>query len=349
MIIFSIIGALIGAGFASGQEMYIFFYQYGVLGVVGLLLCSILIGMVIYKTFKIIINNHNISNYQDFLKEIFYSKKFISKNKYINIVYISNIIVNIFLLITFFIMISGFAAYFEQEFKINHTIGAILLCVISFIVLVKDIKGVTKTNSIIVPILIIIIVVIGIMNLDKINLKNIPIKFNYNWIIQAVVYCSYNMILVIPVLVGLGKYVKNKRQAIIISIVTSFIIFILAMSIFFLLTRINKEISDIQMPAVFAISVEYPRFKGIYGIAILLSIFSTAISIGISFLNNITKNKNSYPQIVSIMCITGVFVSNIGFSNLVKMLFPVFGYLGIIQIIKILFKNDSYGKLKKNI
>ena len=29
MIIFTIIGALIGAGFASGQEIYLFFYKYG--------------------------------------------------------------------------------------------------------------------------------------------------------------------------------------------------------------------------------------------------------------------------------------------------------------------------------
>ena len=33
MIIFSIIGALIGAGFASGQEMYLFFYRFGIYGI----------------------------------------------------------------------------------------------------------------------------------------------------------------------------------------------------------------------------------------------------------------------------------------------------------------------------
>ena len=64
MIIFSIIGALIGAGFASGQEMYLFFYRFGIYGILGLLLCSFLIGIVIYKTF-LIIYNENISNYQD--------------------------------------------------------------------------------------------------------------------------------------------------------------------------------------------------------------------------------------------------------------------------------------------
>jgi uncharacterized membrane protein YkvI len=62
MLIFSIIGTLIGAGFASGQEMYLFFYRFGICGIFGLLLCSILIGMVIYKTFLIIHQKKILNN-----------------------------------------------------------------------------------------------------------------------------------------------------------------------------------------------------------------------------------------------------------------------------------------------
>ena len=51
MLVFSIIGTLIGAGFASGQEMYLFFFRYGVNGILGLVLCSSLMAGVIYKTF----------------------------------------------------------------------------------------------------------------------------------------------------------------------------------------------------------------------------------------------------------------------------------------------------------
>lgn len=141
------------------------------------------------------------------------------------------------------------------------------------------------------------------------------------------------MILVIPVLVGLGKYVKSKKQITIISFLSGIIVFTLAISIFLLLTNVDIDFSDLQMPAVYAITTKYPEFRLIYGIVILLSIFSTAISIGISFLKNITKDTKSFPQIVSIMCISGVLISNIGFSNLVQMLFPAFGYLGILQIV----------------
>ena len=336
MVIFSIIGALIGAGFASGQEMYLFFYRFGMWGIWGLILCSFLIGLVIYKTFSII-HNKKITNYQEFLNQIFYNGK-TPKNKYLNLSYISNIIVNSFLLITFYIMISGFGAYFEQEFHISKIIGAAILAGISFLILLKDVEGVTKVNSVIVPTLIIVIIIISINNFKNINLTNIKADFNFNWILQSIVYCSYNMILVVPVLVGLKKYIKSRKQIIAISIISSIIVFILAISIFMLLTNINTGFANIEMPAVYVIDNIFPAFRLIYGIVILLSIFTTAISIGISFLKNITKDKKSFPQIVGIMCISSVAISNIGFANLVKMLFPVFGYLGIIQILCIINK-----------
>ena len=340
MLIFSIIGTLIGAGFASGQEMYLFFYRFGLNGILGLILCSLLISIVIYKTF-LIIHTRKIYNYEDFLQEIFHSK---------NISNISNIIVNAFLLITFYIMISGFGAYFEQQFEIPAIIGAIILATISFVVLIKDIEGVKRVNSVIVPILIIVIFIIGFLSLKNIFSgsgeiwqANFESKYNFNWILQAVVYCSYNMILVIPVIVNLGKYIKSKKQIAFVSVLSGVIIFVLAMSIFLVLTGVETDYSKIQMPAVYAIDNNFPHFSGVYGIVILLSIFSTAISIGISFLKNITKNKKSYPQFVAIMCISGVLISNFGFSNLVKMLFPVFGYLGIMQICYIL-KNKTMKK-----
>lgn len=335
MLVFSIIGTLIGAGFASGQEMYLFFYRYGVNGILGLVLCSSLMAGVIYKTF-IIIHDKQIHSYKDFLNTIFGSER---------LSFISNIIVNAFLLVTFYIMISGFGAYFEQRFQISSVIGASIFSFLCFFVLVKDIEGVKKVNSIIVPILIVVIFIIGILSIKRLDVTNLVNEKNsFKWILQAIVYCSYNMILVIPVLVSFGKYISSKKQIVIVSILSGVIVFVLAISIFLVLTSVTVDYSKIEMPAVYAIDKNFSWISGIYGSVILLSIFSTAISIGISFLKNITKDRNSFPQIVAIMCISGVIISNFGFSNLVKSLFPIFGYLGIIQIGKIYIYHSMLGK-----
>ena len=328
MILFSIIGALIGAGFASGQEIYIFFYKYGIYGIIGLTICCICISLTIYKTL-LIVKNKNITSYQDFLKIIFRKR---NKN-YLNLSYISNIIINTFLLITFYIMIAGFGAYFEQQFGIKKEFGACILAMISCFILLKDIKGVTKVNSVIVPVLIIIIMTISVINLKNINISELNKETSYKWIIQSIIYLSYNMILVIPVIVELGKYIKSNKQIENIAILCGIIVFMLAISIFLILINTKTDLDKIQMPVVYIISEKFPNLKVIYGIVILLSIFSTAISIGLSFAKNITKNKNNYPQIVALMCITSIIISKIGFSNLVKIMFPVFGYIGIIELI----------------
>lgn len=109
MIVFTIIGALIGAGFASGQEIYLFFYRFGINGIFGIFLFVGISIFAIYKVLKIVFENP-IDTYKDFLNQIFSNKKILSNG--------TNIIVNSFLGITFFIMISGFGAYFYQEYRL---------------------------------------------------------------------------------------------------------------------------------------------------------------------------------------------------------------------------------------
>lgn len=50
--VFVIVGAVVGAGFASGQEIYSFFNIYNENGAIGILISSVLLGIIIYKTLK---------------------------------------------------------------------------------------------------------------------------------------------------------------------------------------------------------------------------------------------------------------------------------------------------------
>ena len=340
-VVFVIIGTFIGAGFASGQEIYLFFFSYGINGLIGILISSILMGYVIYKTLKII-KQYNLQNYKEFLDRIIY-KKTTKYNKNSSIAKVINLVVNTFTLVTFFIMIAGFGTYFAQEFGINQLVGSFILATITYIILNTSVKGVVKANGIIVPILIILVGIIGILNIKNLPLlqiKNYMIpNNNIEFILQAILYASYNSILLIPVLITLNKYIKNKKQITKISILSSVIIAIMSTLIFLLLTKVDVDIEKLEMPAVYVVSNMFYILKYFYGFVILGSIFTTTISLGISFVQNTSRNEKSYSHIVLIMCITSVVVSKIGFSNLVNLLYPVFGYLGLLQIYKIITKN----------
>lgn len=78
------------------------------------------------------------------------------------------------------------------------------------------------------------------------------------------------------------------------------------------------------------------KYKYLYGIIILGAIITTAISDAFGFLNNVAKDRKKYKNINLIICIISVFVSLFGFSNLINNIYPIFGILGIIQLILIL-------------
>ena len=335
-IIFVVIGALIGAGFASGQEIYVFFYSYGMKGFIGIIISSILIGYIIYKTFKIIQKN-DISTYKEFLETI------IGKDKK-NLISIINIIINTFLLVTFFIMISGFGAYFEQQLGINSLIGSAILTILCYIVFMTSTKGIVKVSTIIVPFLILFIIyigiqILGIIDISKIQQYTINNNNSFTFILKSILYSSYNSILLIPVLITLKDYLKNNRINKYSSILITIIVAILSIILFLILSKIDVNIENLEMPAVYLVSKISNTLSIIYGFIILSSIFTTSISIGNSFIQNICKKNKSYQHIALIMCITSVFISKIGFSNLVQILYPFFGYLGIIQIVKIISRD----------
>lgn len=329
-VVFVVIGTMIGAGFASGQEMYVFFFSYGIEGLIGILISSLIIGFVIYKTFRIV-NQYGTSTYKDFL-DILMQKTSTLKP-------IINVIINTFILITFFIMIAGFGAYFEQELGINGLIGSSMLAIATFVIFMTSVKGVVKVNALLVPILIGFLFLIGIINIKDIPLLELGdyiVRNNSSsFILSAILYSSYNSILLIPVLLTLKDYIQNKKQILKITIFSTIIIILLSIIIFLLLVRVDVDITQLEMPVVYVVSNLFRILKYIYGFIILGSIFTTAISLGTSFLNNVTQNQKSYTQLALIMCITSVVISKVGFSNLVNLLYPIFGYLGLIQIMKL--------------
>ena len=236
-------------------------------------------------------------------------------------------------------MIAGFGAYFEQQFGINSLVGSSILAILNFVIFLTSVKGVIKANELLVPMLIVFLVIIGFINIIDINivkLGNYIIRTNQsNYILSAIIYASYNSILVIPVLITLKKYINTKKQILFISLIGTIIVILLATIIFLILIRVDVDITKLEMPAVYVVSNIFKFLEIIYGFIILGSIFTTSISLGTSFLKNVSKNKKSYTQIETVMCITSVLISKIGFSNLINLLYPIFGYLGLIQIWRI--------------
>lgn len=326
-----IIGTLIGAGFASGREIYLFFMKYGKLGQIGIIISGIFTGIIIYLVLKKV-KEKQIQNYSDLLQDINPKNKKI--NKYINL------IVNSFLLISFYIMIAGFSAYMEQAYKIPTYFSSTFFVIICYIVFQKSLQGMMKINSYLVPFLLLLILYLGVKNIPYLIESKATVEIQTNqkgFFISSLLYASYNSIILIPVLVTMKDYIKTQKQIKLISIFSGLLMVVLSFSIYGLLLKGQFFIEDIELPLL-EITKEFGSiFQYIYGFVIIVSIFTSAISTGYSFLENVSKDKKMYKRNLILISIIGVLISNIGFSNLVQILYPVFGVLGLVQIILLSF------------
>lgn len=297
------------------------------MGLVGLIFSILLIGLVCYKTFDFVLDE-NINNYNEMLGKLTGNKKFFSVP--------INLIVQIFLLATFYIMVAGFSAYFYQELNIMRIIGGLIIAGLSLLIFYKGINGIVNVNFYLIPILIILTMFLGLKNHE--NLINIhsEIATGWTWLKYSILYASYNSIVLIPMIIGLKKYIKSKKENIIIATILTVIMCIIAIVLYFILNKFKSEIGNIEIPTVFIAGKIGIIYKYLYGITILIAIFTSAISAGYSFLINSTKTKKDYRFIAILICIAAIIFSNLSFSNLVDLIYPIFGYLGFIQLIFLL-------------
>lgn len=312
-------------GLHHGQEIFLFFNQFGYKGLLGIIISGVITSSIIYKTLSIVMGN-NIEEYKEFLYKI------AGKNKFINKTIIT--IVNSFLLIGFYVMIAGFGAYFSQEFNISTYFGAAIGAFLCFTIFSKSINGIVKVSDVLVPIIIILIIALGIA---KLNMQNIYIgeytPYTIKAFLYSTIYASYNSITLIPMIISLKNYIKNKKDISKISFLCGIISSFLGTIIFLLLN--TTSLSNIEIPMVYIASKVGRTFKYLYGIVILIAILTSAIAEGYSFLRNTTKNKKEYKAMNIFICVSSIFISRIGFSKLVNILYPFFGYLSLIQVLLI--------------
>ena len=305
-----IIGTIIGAGFASGKEINIFFGQYGKFGIIGAIVSATLTGVIIYSTIAIT-KRLQIKSNNEFLEKISNSSK---------VKIILENVINAFLLVSFWIMCAGFCTFFKQEFKIPIIITASINAIITYFLLMKNMDGIIKLNLIVVPIMVVIIIAISIKNYPIINVIN-------------------NLLLT--------TNIKNKRENKIITLVSVVIFFVLIIAIYQMLTLSAVNISKVEIPVLTILDECHPVEKMVYSIAIITAILTSAISSGYGVAENI-KDRRKYKTITFAMCLAEIPIAYIGFGKLVEILYPLFGVIGIIQIITILKKVNSIAKNAKN-
>lgn len=325
------IGTVIGAGFASGQEIIQFFGVFGYKGIFGIILASILFSLV-GVTVLLRVYRNKITCYSEYITPLFGPG--ISK--------IMELIIISFLFIGFCIMLAGSGALFKEQFDVSDNIGVFFMAFLCFITLAYRVKGISFVNKLAVPFLIIGIILVGSIVIAKegfvlSNFHGVSVTKTGNWITSSILYVSYNSISAIVMLTSLLPIIANKKQAIKGGILGGLGLGIMAIFILLSTLILYTDVYSIEIPMA-KVAQRLGSWCGyMYSVVLWLAMFTTAIASGFGCVNRVSSSfKGNQLFISGAFCIIAIPFAKVGFSSLVSKLYPLFGYLGLFMLINII-------------
>jgi len=320
-LIFLILGNFIGAGFASGKEIFAYFARFGYVSLLSVVLIFFLLGYL--------------------FKKCLYLGKFSSDNNLLN----KNIIISCSI-ITMAAMLSG-SFNVGNDYSLFIGIAFFILFIIIYIfVMYRGLNCISIINFILVPIMIIFIVINLIFNLKVCN-YNFDFKYLSagQSILYSIVYISMNMFSLGCFLIEIGKNYSLK-QIKIASRLSSFIICII-ISFAIICFNQNGITNKINVPMQLLAKNLGGFFYNIFSLVLLFSMFTTLISSGF-VIKSVLKDKDKNYKKIIIPFIFSLCISILGFNFIINKLYFLVGIFGFFFIFKLII-NLKITKKRQNL
>lgn len=332
------VGAVIGAGFASGQEIMSFFVRYGEYGIAGLVLCGVLFFAYGYFVLDKI-RTRNICSFSGYFADIAGKKTagFIQAVSYG------------FMFASFCVMVSGSGAVAEQLFGWN-TAGILFMSVLCFAVFIKGVDGMVVVNALMTPLITIGILAVGVYALifeHTATFSDFNIKYiTDNFFTSALVYVSYNTVTLIGVLLPLKDKITSGRTAFFSSLLSGGVLTAMGIVLWIVMQIFKSELAGVDVPMLYAAEKSGVVMKYIYASVLYMAMITTAVSSGfalISFVRQYVPINTAIPS--AILCASSIPLAYVGFSDLVNKLYRFFGFLGMFVLVMVLLdgiRSKSY-------
>lgn len=331
---FTITGAFIGAGFASGQELWQFFASFGLSGFLGFSVAAIGLSFLSFIIIKTAINTGADSfdslispNGKPFLKKLLIALE------------------AVFYYSIFIIMTAGAESLLYEQFGFNKILVGTLFVFLTTLISLLGVKWIISVFSATVPILTASVVIISIFSLIK-NGFTPPISNNQNAIsvlFSAIVYISYNFIAAIGVFASISKRLKSSRGLGVTSVFSALFLLILGCSII-LGVFTSEGSSDSALPMVAVASSVSTTLGAVYSLLLILAMFGASLASVFPIVEALRKNRRRQIIVSSLIALLCIPLSTIGFKELINKIYPMFGYIGFAVIALVIYNYFTFGK-----
>lgn len=325
------VGLLVGAGFATGQEVVQYFISFGTWGIAG----AVVSGLLMIAAGAVIIQ---IGSY--FLAEehrgVFRSVSHPVVSKFLDIS------VTLTLFAMGFVMLAGAGSTLEQQFGLPAWIGSAIMVGIVMLTGLLNVNKVTNIISAVTPLIFVAVIVafvytmmqlpvdLGAMS-DLATQADSPVA---PWWLSAINYTCMALMLGVSMSLMIGGNTPDPRVAgwggVLGGVVYTILLIMNAVAL--LVNYDSVEGSDIPMLMLF--ETMHPVAAICMVVVTFVMIYNTCISMFYALGRRITVNhRKRYVPVFLGTCVAGYLVSLIGFGTLMAYVYPAIGYVGMVMVV----------------
>ncbi len=310
-----LVGTIVGAGFATGNEIYQFFVRFGSFGYV--LVGVFFVGMFAF-TFKImhLANKFQACSLDELSKKVFGEKFAFVVN---NIIYLS-----------FFIFASVMVSAMES---VAGFWGVAIMVALGFVLCIKERRGILIANQFIIPLIFVYLFLLYINGATFVP----RVEFGW-WQLLGVFGVFYYIAL--NELISLGSLLVVLHKCNCKELVLSAFLgcTVLSVMIVFVMAILNNyQFSAIHMPLKDVASLIGGFFPAFTLLILFCTIFTTFLSSAFGLYKKI-KTTFRYPILIFILTILLCYLlSFVGFSNLIQYAYNIVGFVALFVSLCFLF------------
>ncbi len=327
-ILFLYIGSLMGAGFASGTEMWQFFGVFGAKGIYGVLLSTAVFMIFGY------ISVYNAAA----LGSSNMGKMIVPKEHRVIEGFVSGVM-SVFLLMAYFSTLAAGGALLEEQFGLHHAIGSFILMLMVVFTAINGFGTVADRLRKLTPVLVIGTLLIGIYmvihNFDRIaggSVSATPASISPvagHWAIAAIGFVAYNLTGAIAMLGGCALNARSKKHAEWGAILGGVGLGLCCGILYLTMLTDPAAAASTSLPMVVFCSKISPILRVVYSLFLLIAVFSTATSVFYGFTTALPPFRKR-TLVIWVVALAGYAMSLFGFGNLVAFLYPIGGYCSLI-------------------
>ncbi|MDO5042302.1 MAG: hypothetical protein Q4D92_02190 [Slackia sp.] len=349
---------LIGSGYASGQEIMQFFTAYGIWSIGGLL-----IALVLFAWLGKVLMNYG-HRHRDLGPDHMADQGF----RYYCGKYFGAFLawfIPVFLLLVCIVMTSGAGATLAQYFGLPNWVGSAGMCAIVLVTNFFGFKRIVDVIGVVGPLIIVFSVVIaavaiatnpgGLMEIGEhaatfegmANATNgAPL-----WALAGLLYVAYNVAGALPFFTQTGGTACSAREAKWGGVIGG-IAFIGAAILMNtgLLCHI-EDVAQLEVPTLFLSDLISPVVSVVFAVILMGGIYSTAAPMMWTSVNRFAPEGTKRNKIVLVafsVIIMLVVLSPLSYGQLMGIVYPYTGYIGIVFIVCVIVRQiiEAYNKKK---